>query len=284
LARRKTSCSGDHPCKRCGEEGIYCDYNVIDGRTTRKQNTQRETPPTDASVASVGTANTTDWASGASSSLPVGPPGPQQQFTEAGGFMNRSSDISRNSLEPGIIYEYHEQHTGPASGLAFLQEAVQRIEHTHESPRQVNVERPVVASASIFTSGDMPTISSIETRLEMPSQEKSDKMLSRYFDFATPTYRFFHRPSVERWATEIIHGSSAESQQDIRSLALAPAKQAAVFLIWAQALEYNDAKSPNTTTRLARRIGSIYCSLISKANHSTRRQDSSLIMSQDLQD
>jgi hypothetical protein len=112
--------------------------------------------------------------------------------------LNKSSDISRNSLEPPAIYEDDEQHTGPASGLAFLQQAVQRIENSHESPRDQPRERPVTTSASIFTSGDIPNTSVIPASFQMPTEEGSNRMLSRYFDFATPTYRFFHRPTVER--------------------------------------------------------------------------------------
>ena len=79
--------------------------SLIDGRTTRKQSAQQK-----------------DCAS---SSVPVQVP--PNELSEPGSTQAQPSGpsnaiTSRSSAEPGIIYD-EAQHTGPASGLAFLQEA-----------------------------------------------------------------------------------------------------------------------------------------------------------------
>ena len=122
---------------------------------------------------------------------------------------------------------------------------VQRIEQ-HDSPRR-NRDRPVPSSTSIFTSGDMSFTTASQTNFVLPKQEHSDRLLSRYFDFATPSYRFFHRPTVEKWAAELLESSDREEYHHSKSLT--PAKKAAVFLVWAQALEYHELKSTSEISR-----------------------------------
>jgi hypothetical protein len=108
-------------------------------------------------------------------------------------------------------------------------------------PRIPNSEQ----SASIFTSGDLPTpAASAMANSEMPDKMESERLLSRYFDFATPTYRFFHRPTVEGWAKQLL-----EESNEFSPTTLSPAKEAAVLLIWAQALEYHDPRAQGPKAR-----------------------------------
>ncbi|KAH6669821.1 fungal-specific transcription factor domain-containing protein [Halenospora varia] len=211
--KRKTSCSGEVPCKRCREEGIECDYNVVDGRTTKKQKTQHRK------------------ASGVRSRPPNTDEG-RQEIQETAGLDSRDS--------VGPVFD-DQQHTGAASGLAFLHEAVQRIEkQTSSSLRRK--EYPVQASTSIFTSGDMPFEIGDLANLELPDQERSRSLLSRYFDFATPSYRFFHRPTVETWAEQLL------TDPDGKDALLSASQKAIIFLLWAQALEYRGEGTNNSTS------------------------------------
>lgn len=93
----------------------------------------------------------------------------------------------------------------------------------------------------------MPFTPTTLKEFQMPNKDLSDRLLLRYFDFATPSYRFFHRPTIEAWAAELLD-SPATGRNSI-SESLTAGKKAAVFLVWAQALEYHDLQSTNEVSR-----------------------------------
>lgn len=72
-------------------------------------------------------------------------------------------------------------------------------------------------------------------KFQLPSRKLSKQMMARYFDFATPTYRFFHRPTVEQWAEKLLGHSNKGQVSPVDKV-----KYAAVYLVWAQAIEYED--------------------------------------------
>jgi hypothetical protein len=47
------------------------------------------------------------------------------------------------------------------------------------------------------------------------------------------------------WATQVIRGDDPSQSSTL----LTPAKKAAVFLVWAQAIEYHDTKTGNAISR-----------------------------------
>lgn len=54
-------------------------------------------------------------------------------------------------------------------------------------------------------------------------------MTERYFRFATPTYRFLHRPTVEAWQEQFLADEGL----------LSVPKAASVLLVWAQSHLYS---------------------------------------------
>ncbi|KAH8657193.1 fungal-specific transcription factor domain-containing protein [Tricladium varicosporioides] len=78
--------------------------------------------------------------------------------------------------------------------------------------------------------------------LELPDQQRSLLLLSRYFDFATPSYRFFHQPTVEAWAEQLL------TDPDGKDVLLSASQRAIVFLLWAQALEYHGEGDDTSTS------------------------------------
>ncbi|EXJ58776.1 hypothetical protein A1O7_06206 [Cladophialophora yegresii CBS 114405] len=61
----------------------------------------------------------------------------------------------------------------------------------------------------------------------MPSREEADALLERYFRFATPTYRFLHRPTLEKWTSDLLTGDRLSS-----------AEAACTLIVFSQALLY----------------------------------------------
>lgn len=160
---------------------------------------------------------------------------------------------SNSSPGTKVVYDSRDHYVGAASGLSFLQQAVQHIESQKDSSDAVDgavdVEYASPASASIFNSGDMPSLSRPSDRFVMPSKDESKRMLARYFEFATPTYRFFHRPTVESWACQLCLPSDTNNTTQQKETKLDGVRAAAVYLVWAQAIEYEDMTQRGSKSR-----------------------------------
>jgi hypothetical protein len=198
-------------------------YDVPDGRKTRAKTRQPNSPR----------HSTTDTAVSVQ--------------TEPG----KASAISSSSSTKAV-YDNGDHYVGAASGLSFLQQAVQHMERQEGLNNAVgsaaDVEYLSPASASIFNSGDMQSLPHPTDRFVMPSKDESDRMLARYFEFATPTYRYFHRPTVESWACRLCALPDTNNTENEESK-LDGVRAAAVYLVWAQATEYEDATQRGSKSR-----------------------------------
>lgn len=137
--------------------------------------------------------------------------------------LDRSRDPpSRTSPEPPQT-DLQGHYVGSASGVSFLLRIQKRLRqnssHSHES--------------SIFTFGDTPLPEFDPTFFVLPPKEDAQKLVARYFDFAAPTHRFLHRPSIERLLEDFY-----ETQGNIKSED-APAKTALLLVVMAQAKAYS---------------------------------------------
>ena len=140
---------------------------------------------------------------------------------------------SQNSPEPSQT-DLQGHYIGPASGVSFLLRIQKRL-HQAISFSQAN---------SIFTFGDAP--------LNLPESDPSfcmmlprpdaQRLIDRYFDFAMPTYRFLHRPTLQMWFDEFY-----DTLGVMRDLHHAPARVALLFMVFAHARVYmpeNDRPGP----------------------------------------
>jgi hypothetical protein len=124
--------------------------------------------------------------------------------------------ISRGpSLEPTFA-EGH--HIGATAGVSFLYHTLNRGEF---------VEGETTLPAALLTChGDIPPAQARQDQ-PMPTREEADALLERYFRFATPTYRFLHRPTLEKWSSSLLTGDR-----------LSAAEAACTLLVFSQALLY----------------------------------------------
>lgn len=116
-------------------------------------------------------------------------------------------------------------YIGPASGVSFLLRVQKRL---HQA-------MAVSVPSSIFTFGDAP--------LRAPEVDPSfcmmlprgdaQQLFDRYFDFAMPTYRFLHRPTLQAWFDEFY-----DTMGTMRDGLGATAKTALLFMIFAHARVY----------------------------------------------
>lgn len=136
-------------------------------------------------------------------------------------YAEASSHMSPDPYEMDL----QEHYIGPASGVSFLQRIQKRL-HQAVSRSQ---------TSSIFMFGDAPVHlpESDPSFCMMLPRTDSQRLVDRYFDFAMPTYRFLHRPTIQDWFNEFYDtlGTMRDSQK-------APVKVAMLFMVFAHARVY----------------------------------------------
>lgn len=133
-------------------------------------------------------------------------------------------DDSQTSLDPDQN-DPQGNYIGPASGVSFLLRIQKRL-HKAISSSQAN---------SIFAFGDAPMHNpefDPSFCMMLPRMD-AQRLVDRYFDFAMPTYRFLHRPTLQIWFNEFYDtlGAMHDKQN-------APARVALIFMVFAHARVY----------------------------------------------
>lgn len=130
----------------------------------------------------------------------------------------------RPSPEP-LQTDQQGHYVGSASAVSFLLRLQKRL-HQHQNDS-------ISHKSSIFTFGDAPLPECDPSLFVLPPKADAQRLLERYFDFAAPTHRFLHRPTVEKLLDEFY-----ETQGDMRNKEEAPAKTAVLLIVFAQGQAY----------------------------------------------
>jgi hypothetical protein len=175
--------------------------------------------------------------------------GPTAEVTQPTSGM-QSNDLSSSYLTPSTSAsvatssqdstelsqtDFEGHYVGPASGVSFLLKIQKRLH------RAISFSY----SSSIFTFGDAPLHPPDldPSFCMMLSRGDAQRLVDRYFDFAMPTYRFLHRPTIQEWFEEFY-----DTLGIMRDAHSAPAKVALLFMVLAQARVYmpdNDRPGPS---------------------------------------
>lgn len=131
---------------------------------------------------------------------------------------------SHNSPEPSQT-DLQGHYIGPASGVSFL----------HRIQRRLHQALSFSPASSIFTFGDAPLqLAEFDPSFcMMLPRPDAQRLIDRYFDFAMPTYRFLHRPTIQEWFDEFY-----DTLGTMRDVPKAPAKVALLFMVFAHARVY----------------------------------------------
>ncbi|CAH0045129.1 unnamed protein product [Clonostachys solani] len=183
---RKTKCSGNQPCARCKARGKPCRY---DSAYTRGR---PPTPPRSASH---------PYPEGS----PLAPPSEEELVvSQIDPPLRVSTAPSRASPELGMA-EIEGQILDPTSSPTFLHRAWKKLLSQGTESWSDNAKR-AAESQPLTMAGDSPLPEADEaTRLQLPSPSESRMLLDLYFDVCIATYRFLHRPAVERWLVVVEH-------------------------------------------------------------------------------
>ncbi|CRK23333.1 hypothetical protein BN1708_003627 [Verticillium longisporum] len=235
--KRKIKCNGTQPCEFCVRVKSQCTYDAAYARGRAP-----DIPPvTGNGMHATGVDSQDDVVSNimASSSVVPGTAITSSELVDhnlASDGQNISSTYEETQAPPRLAASSQEtpeppqedlqgHYIGPASGVSFLLRVQKRLHKAIEFS----------APSSIFTFGDAP-ISPPDFDpsfcMVLP-REDGQKLLDRYFDFAMPTYRFLHRPTLQDWFDEFY--DTLGTMRDVHN---ATAKIALLFMIFAHARVY----------------------------------------------
>lgn len=144
---------------------------------------------------------------------------------------NHSRTSRAASPEGGSLFA--GQYLGPTSPYSFLRRAWKRFEQDDTKATLTGAE-DLHPTDSIFTYGDrnVPQSNQRVEDFRLPDRSATALLVSQYFDFAMPTYRFLHKYTVLQWLEEYHRqeSSDADSQGS-----LLPVQQAIVCMVLATA-------------------------------------------------
>ncbi|KAH0847067.1 hypothetical protein FOPE_11597 [Fonsecaea pedrosoi] len=112
---------------------------------------------------------------------------------------------SRNSPVPStnIGGQYH----GPSSPITFLERAWKRIRENHASSISKTLEKEMSAEEPLLvTDGNEMRLA--DERFRMPSKSQAYNLVERYFEIATPFFRFLHKGAVTNLVNMLYQQSS----------------------------------------------------------------------------
>lgn len=233
---RKRRCNGQQPCAPCLEQCVPCVYNTpyLRGRLVLPEPPQRR---------SGAAGDASNLSSERPRQSPSEPYVPQYNNPLKAALSEEPSarDISRSSRAAsptgeGITEPGH--YLGPTSTFSFLRRAGRRFGRIAAGEARDIGDR---ADVSIFANGDVALAAEDDGKVDFPEETTMRLLVSRYFDFAVPSHRFFHQPTVNDWI-QAVHEPIAPRHRTLR-----PIREAAMLLIMATSLLYKVDEHGNAT-------------------------------------
>ncbi|RFU23909.1 hypothetical protein B7463_g12431, partial [Scytalidium lignicola] len=244
---RKIKCNGIRPCEFCSRAKVSCTFDSAYARgrvpyisTAPNVETGSNTIPAEDIMTPSESPSVSGQQYLAGPTAEVTQPSSGMQSNDcSSSYLAPSTSAyvvtsSQDSTEPSQT-DFEGHYVGPASGVSFLLRVQKRL---HQA---ISFSHP----SSIFTFGDAllhPPELDLSFCMMLPRGD-AQRLLDRYFDFAMPTYRFLHRPTIQEWFEEFY--DTLGTMHDAHS---APAKVALLFMVLAQARVYmpdNDRPGPS---------------------------------------
>ncbi|KAL3425254.1 fungal specific transcription factor domain-containing protein [Phlyctema vagabunda] len=229
--RKKSRCTGRHPCALCTRAGLTCEFNAVytRGRLPPILSEHDDIRPAENNILSLGSGDSDTRKS--EDKEAVEDMGDIEQQSGARQLLHLTASradtrvlSSRNSPEPTQT-DRQGHYVGPSSGVSFLLR-VQKKLHQKVS---------FTPNSSIFTFGDAPLPPFDHSFFVLPPKSNAQELVARYFDFAVPTHRFLHRPTVELWLEEFYENMGVMRQKEG-----ARERTALLLMVFAQGKAYSD--------------------------------------------
>ncbi|KAL4928816.1 transcription factor domain-containing protein [Aspergillus undulatus] len=172
---KKKACTGTIPCGPCVRRKLDCTYNTTYHR---------------------GIAVTPPSVSRPRPESPIPTPRQTTQGTE-------SESTTPYELEQRPQADVADQYWGPTSAHSFLGWAVRDLPATTSNVVTGSRDTARVSKASIFHYGDRVAPEVRATEFQWPDRTEAEGLTRRYFEFACPTYRTLHQPTIESIIQEL---------------------------------------------------------------------------------
>ncbi|ESZ94245.1 Zn(II)2Cys6 transcription factor [Sclerotinia borealis F-4128] len=260
--RKKTRCSGNQPCNLCSSAGLICEFTAAYRRGKIPPITKEKEHPDYQGGIPENVGSSADIEHGHVIEVPKSFPNYHNAFHSPlneefaaiphdvavaastlarlqptiGESSNENSRMqsSRNSPEPPQT-DLQGHYVGPSSGASFLLRVQKKLH------REVALSQ----TSSIFTFGDAPLPEFDPSFFVLFPKSDARNLVARYFDFAVPTHRFLHRPTIEALLNEFY-----DNLGTFQRTSGAKGRTALLFMVFAQAKDYmpGDDKSSDVDT------------------------------------
>ncbi|CAG8207861.1 unnamed protein product [Penicillium salamii] len=237
---KKKACTGTLPCGPCARRRLSCTYDAAYNRGVAASplfsGHQRETPtPSSPSTVSQSrTAHTAHSQRIGSTESPLGGWNHQPSSYRSPGVSEEATPVIPSD-PPEQIGPTHidPQYWGPTSAHSFLGRVVQDLPTAPSKALALQPSQNAPSTVPIFSFGDRLNPHVRLADFQWPSRSVADKLVRRYFEFAAPTYRILHQPTIERLMEDLYQNDtvSIDPGQD-------RASQAIVLLIFGTAAMY----------------------------------------------
>ncbi|KAI1308586.1 fungal-specific transcription factor domain-containing protein [Xylaria venustula] len=172
--------NGKNPCFRCLQDEVSCEYQAPYARGKRRASARRNsmlvTEPTVSIHSPISQSSSSTVSSQYQESPWQGSSSPQN-LQSANPHPEAKGRSLGASPEPGER-DGQGHLVGASSGLTFLLRLQRRLRRDPDTPPPPRT--------SVYTLGDA-----------------AESILKTYFELASPTYRYLHRPTVEGWMREL---------------------------------------------------------------------------------
>jgi len=126
------------------------------------------------------------------------------------------------------------RYLGPASVQSFLHRARVRLDDARHLDGH-SEEQIIGSDVPIFCFGDARVSAVNSVTIELPTEPLASALVSRYFEFAAPTYRILHKSTVLDWVEKV---RVLEASREAVALGIPTAVKAIVYQVFAQVTLY----------------------------------------------
>jgi hypothetical protein len=132
--------------------------------------------------------------------------------------------LGSGRLTPELDATIDGQYLGPSSAQSFLGKALQRHEREAMQNPVTSRDTHVETETSTLSFGDVRVRQPDIAKFAWPEYRTATILLERFFEFASPTYRYMHEPSMQDWLERMYNKADVPI-----------ATQACILLIFASA-------------------------------------------------
>ncbi|GLA54087.1 hypothetical protein AnigIFM63604_011616 [Aspergillus niger] len=231
---KKKACTGNIPCGPCSRRHLACTYDSAYNRgvalspppSTLRPKNHRPLREPDRSCSNPDPASDViqplQSPPALRSAIEYVRPGLQISPASGPGILPESAIVDA-SVRRGSV-DGTGQYWGPSSAHSFLGRVVEDLHATPSKSIAPAPEPDASATVSIFSHGDRVVPEVRLSDFVWPDQTKAKSLIRRYFEFAAPTYRVLHQPTlhamVQRLYQEGSEGYRIGSQLDVASQAV----------------------------------------------------------------